>query len=94
MLYAVYVVSYMICKTIHHENVEINDPGILALIDDLGLVPGRRPPFFCELYKQMVAMRERRKREEDSELMRLYHNYYKRGRRPIYGVLEKQLTLF
>ena len=41
----------MECRTIAGQHVQVSSPAILALVDDLGLVPGKRPLFFCERWK-------------------------------------------
>lgn len=41
----------MICRTLAGQYIDIFFPEILALVDDLGLAPGKRPLFFCERWK-------------------------------------------
>lgn len=48
----------MVCRTLAGQHVDITNPAILAFIDDLGLVPGQRPLFFCERW---IIERERQK---------------------------------
>ena len=58
----------MKCLTILGQAVEIEDSEIESLVRDLGLIPGRRRPFFCELYRQELARRERERKILQREL--------------------------
>ena len=56
----------MLCRTIAGQRVDITNPAILALVDALGLSPGKRPLFFCE----RVRLNQAYKRQQSLILCR------------------------
>lgn len=58
----------MICLTIAGQSVEVDNEEIVALVADLGLVSGKRRPFFCELYRQAMTEKAQMSKNLQREL--------------------------
>lgn len=83
----------MICRTIAGQNVEITNPAILDLVDDLGLVPGRRPNFFCDRYRAFLLERKR----ESERFKRAFYERnkkYSRVGRTLYQDIVTEYRMF
>ena len=79
----------MICRTIAGQYVDITNPAILALVDDLFLAPGKRALFFCERWK--IEM-ERQRVEQKKRVREMYLRNRPRSRY-MYDELFKQFDL-
>ena len=79
----------MLCRTCAGQYVDIENPAILALVDDLSLAPGKRALLFCERWK---IEKEKQRVEQKKRIREIYLRNRSRSRYK-YDELFKQFDL-